>query len=103
MPVELLLITMTIATGFVIAGLLTSLYQIIFQRPASLVRVPGGVIGRFVQALLILFGTPVIIVRNAVRGRIIEDRPLGFVVATTVIAGFWSYASGLLVLNALGV
>lgn len=103
MPVELLFITMTIATGYVIAGLLTSFYQVIFRRPASLVKVPGGVIGRFIQALMIAFGTPVIIVRNAVRGRIIEQRPVGFVVATTIIASFWSYASGLLVLRSLGL
>ena len=103
MPVEIVLIVMTIATGYVIAGLLTSSYQLLFNRPASLVKVPEGMIGRFIQALMIAFGTPVIIVRNAVRGRIIEHRPVGFVVVTTIIASFWSYASGLLILKTLGL
>jgi hypothetical protein len=103
MPIEMLLIAMTICTGYVIAGLLTSMYQLVFNAPASLVKVPAGLLGRIIQALMIAFGTPVIIVRNAVRGRILEQRPVGFVVATTVIASFWSYASGLLILKSIGM
>jgi hypothetical protein len=38
-----------------------------------------------------------------VRGRRIEDRPIGFVMLATIIAGFWSLCSGSVVLDGIGL
>jgi hypothetical protein len=46
---------------------------------------------------LLIFAAPFLIIRNTIRGRRIEGRPVAFVALATVIAGFWSLMSGTLV------
>jgi hypothetical protein len=48
-----------------------------------------------------VFAAPFIIMRNTVRGRILEGRRVQFVAIATVIAGFWSMMSGTFVLMLL--
>ncbi|MDJ0931974.1 hypothetical protein [Breoghania sp.] len=42
---------------------------------------------------------PFIIMRRAICGRRIERRPVGWLVASSTIAGMWSLFSGILMLN----
>ena len=49
----------------------------------------------------LVFAAPFIIMRNTIRGRMIEGRRVQFVAAATVIAGFWSMMSGTFVLMVL--
>ncbi|EFO30609.1 putative exported protein [Roseibium sp. TrichSKD4] len=90
--------------GFVAAGVLGSLYQLLTKEPPrfnfSIESLTGIVSGIF----MVLFAGPFIIMRNAIRGRRIENRPLGWLVASSTIAGMWSLCSGLLVVQvALGL
>ena len=41
--------------------------------------------------------------RHAIRGRRIEKRPIGWLVASSTIAGMWSLFSGILILNLIFV
>jgi hypothetical protein len=85
--------------GFAFAGLLVSSFELFTQRRASFGLLETG--GPFALACVpvLVFSAPFIIVRNTVRGRRFERRPVGFVFAATLIACFWSLMSGRLVLD----
>lgn len=91
----------TILVGFAFAGALASMFEALTARRASFNLLLGK--GPMVVASLpvLAFSAPFIIMRNTVRGRRYEDRPIGFVMAATIIAGLWSLASGSLVRDAL--
>jgi hypothetical protein len=55
----------------------------------------------FAAVPFLVFAAPFIIMRNTIRGRIIEGRRVQFVAIATVIAGFWSMMSGTFVLMLL--
>lgn len=100
---EPLLFTYAAACGFVVAALLATGYQLVANRPArfEMVQDVGEVslLGAIWRMVLVVWAAPYIIMRNAVRGRLIERRPLGWLVASFVIAGLWSACAGVLVLN----
>ena len=70
------------------AGFLASAFEALTARRASFSLLLGK--GPIVAASipLLAFSAPFIIMRNTLRGRRFEDRPIGFVMAATIIAGF---------------
>ncbi len=98
-----MLFTYATVCGFVVAALLATGYQLLANRPArfELVHDVGTVPlpGAIMRVLLVIWAAPYIIVRNAVRGRLIEKRPLGWLAASVLISGVWSLCAGILVLN----
>ncbi|MCT4656557.1 MAG: hypothetical protein N4A65_12170 [Cohaesibacter sp.] len=86
-------------TGFVCAGLLGSLYQLISNRPVRFVVSVESWLSVLSSVFICIFAGPFIIMRNALRGRRIEHRPLGWLFGSSAIAGVWSACSGILVLN----
>ena len=48
---------------------------------------------------MLAFGAPFIILRNTVRGRRFERRPIPFVMIATIIACGWSLMSGRIALD----
>jgi hypothetical protein len=96
---DLLLVGYIACAGFVAAGVLGSLYQLITREPPRF-SFAGENLPRFLAGLfLCVFAGPFIIMRNAIRGRRIEKRPLGWLVASSTIAGMWSMCSGVMVMN----
>jgi hypothetical protein len=90
-----------LAFGFGLAGLLCSGYQVFAERPASF-RLLNETRLRALSAIpFLVFAAPFIIIRNTVRGRLHEDRNIGFVTLATVIAGFWSLFAGTAAIEAL--
>ena len=96
---ELFVLCYVTCVGFVCAGVLASFYQLIAARPArfsvSLESWPQIV----VSVGLCTFAGPVILMRNALRGRRIEHRPIGWLFGSSAIAGVWSACSGILLIN----
>jgi Family of unknown function (DUF6949) len=96
-----------LAIGFALAGLLASGYQLVTRRPASFRLLQRGPRPTTFAAIpLLVFAAPFIIMRNAIRGRLIKGRRLSMVMIATIIAGCWSLLSGTVVvmaLSALGV
>jgi hypothetical protein len=87
------------AVGFTAAGLVGSFYQVVTNRPMSFElfglsrpHVMIGVMG------LVLAG-PAVIMRNAIRGRLIERRPGHWLALSTAISATWSFLSGVFILN----
>ena len=81
--------------GFAVAGLISTGYQFVTERPASFRLLEQGPRpATFAAIPLLVFAAPFIIMRNTVRGRRIERRRIEFVMIATVIAGLWSLMSG---------
>src|SRR5262249_49355995 len=91
-----------LAIGFGVAGVLSTGYQALTQRPASFSLLEQGPHPATFAALpLLVFAAPFIIMRNTLRGRRIERRRFEFVMIATSIAGLWSLMSGTLVVMAV--
>lgn len=96
---ELAIAAYAAACGFVAAGVLGSFYQLVTDQPARFA-IDLGTIGRGLAGVLMCaFAGPFIIMRNAIRGRLIENRPVGWLVASTAIATGWSLCSGVVVVQ----
>jgi uncharacterized protein DUF6949 len=81
--------------GFAFAGLLASGYQLATSRPPGfhlLERGPKP--STFAAVPFLVFAAPFIIMRNTIRGRLIEGRSFQLVMMATVVAGLWSLMSG---------
>ena len=93
--------------GFAVAGLISTGYQLITQRPASFRLLERGPYpSTFAAIPMLVFAAPFIIMRNTIRGRRIEGRRFEFVMLATVLAGIWSMMSGtavVMVLRGLGL
>ena len=93
--------------GFAVAGLISSGYQLVTERPASFRLLEQGPNpATFAAIPFLVFAAPFIIMRNTVRGRRIEGRRFEFVMLATVLAGIWSMMSGtavVMVLRSLGL
>jgi hypothetical protein len=88
-----------ILIGFAFAGLLASAFQLIAHRPPSFRMLTGGQTTALAAVPLLVLTAPVIILRNTLRGRRFERRPVIFVALATIIACLWSLASGGLLLR----
>ena len=89
---------LALAIGFAVAGLISTGYQAVTERPASF-RLLGQEQQSAALAAIpfLVFAAPFIIMRNTIRGRRIERRRFEFVMVATVIAGIWSLMSGTVV------
>ena len=100
---ETLLFTYACACGFVFAAVLATGYQLVTSRPARFELLTAAsearLLATIVTACLVVWAAPYIIMRNAVRGRLIEGRPVGWLVASFGIAVLWSMCVGILVLQ----
>ena len=88
--------------GFALAGALTSGFQAFVEKPPGFgLLMQEAAPKAFAAVPFLVFAAPFILMRNTVRGRILEGRRVQFVAIATVIAGFWSMMSGTFVLMLL--
>lgn len=90
-----------LAFGFCFAGMLCSGYQVFAERPASFTLLNAPRLRALSAIPFLVFAAPFIILRNTIRGRLHEDRNIGFVALATIIAGLWSLFAGTAVVDAL--
>lgn len=89
----------SLALGFAFAGLLASAFELMTERRASFHLLESGGVAALASVPVLVFSAPFIILRNTVRGRRFERRPIHFVMLATIIACLWSLLSGRLVLD----
>ncbi|HVD85622.1 MAG TPA: hypothetical protein VNC42_15520 [Bradyrhizobium sp.] len=98
---------LSLCIGFALAGVLTSGYQALAQRPAGFGLLEEGAAPKtFAAVPFLVFAAPFIIMRNTLRGARIERRRFELVMLATILAGFWSLMSGtffLMTLRAAGL
>ncbi|MDR3373521.1 MAG: hypothetical protein P4L98_07315 [Ancalomicrobiaceae bacterium] len=99
MLVQIALIAYAVAAGFVSAGFIGSLYQLLTDSPPKFTLAADTLITGVSSAFVCIFAGPFIIMRQAIRGRLIERRPLGWLAASTAIASGWSLCLGILVID----
>jgi Family of unknown function (DUF6949) len=89
--------------GFALAGVSGSLFRLITKRRISfeLAGTDRPVI--FLGVMILMFAGPAVIMRNAIRGRLIENRALYWLALSTLIAGMWSFLAGITLINGLNV
>lgn len=88
-----------ICIGFVFAGLIGSFFQLITDRPPNFDFAAGTSMAFASCMVMCIVAGPFIIMRHAIRGRRIERRPIGWLVASSTLAGMWSLFSGVVILN----
>src|SRR4051812_9229366 len=93
-----------LGVGFAVAGMFASGYQLATNSPPSFSLLGRGPhASTFAAVPFLVFAAPFIIMRNTIRGRLIEHRRLEFVTLATVLAGLWSLLSGTVVISGLHV
>jgi len=93
---------LSLALGFAVAGLCASGYQLATDRLPSFSLLSAGAKPSTVAAVpLLLLSAPFLIMRNTLLGRAQEGRRFEFVFLATLIAGFWSLMSGIVVVMTL--
>ena len=88
-----------LAMGFAAAGLITTSFEFATARRASFGLLETGDLKALACVPVLVFSAPFIILRNTIRGRRLEARPVGFVVLATISACGWSLLSGRVVLD----
>ena len=91
-----------LALGFAVAGLCSSGYQLATSRLPTFGLLSAGPSAAAVAAVpLLMLSAPFLIMRNTLLARRQEGRRFEFVFLATVIAGFWSLMSGLILVMSL--
>ena len=102
MTAESVQMLLALALGFAVAGLASSAYQLVTSRLPSFSLLNGGPTAvTFAAVPLLIVSAPFLIMRNTVLGRVQEGRRFQFVFIATLIAGFWSLMSGMVLVMAL--
>jgi len=98
---------LALALGFAVAGMCSSAYQLATSRLPSFSLLNSGPVAKaFAAVPLLMISAPFLIMRNTLLGRTQEGRRFQFVFIATIIAGFWSLMSGMvlvMVLQACGL
>jgi O-antigen/teichoic acid export membrane protein len=93
---------LALALGFAVAGLCSSAYRLATSRLPHFGLLTAPPRAAAVAALpLLILAAPFLIMRNTVLGYSQEGRRFEFVFLATLIAGFWSLMSGLVLVMAL--
>lgn len=93
---------LSLALGFAVAGLFTSAYQLATSRlPTFSLLSTGPSPQAFAAVPLLMVAAPFLIMRNTILGRQLENRRFEFVFLATLIAGFWSLMSGMVLVMTL--
>jgi len=93
---------LALAFGFAAAGLCSSGYQLVTSRLPSFAQLSSGPSATTIATVpLLVVSAPFLIMRNTLLGRREEDRRFSFVFLATLIAGFWSLMSGLVMVETM--
>lgn len=102
MPAESLQMLLALALGFAVGGACCSGYRLVTSRLPSFSALEAGPsAGTFAMVPLLVLGAPFLIMRNTLIGRRQEGRRFEFVFLATMIAGFWSLMSGIVLVMTL--
>jgi hypothetical protein len=102
MTPESLQMLLALALGFAVAGLCSSAYQLVTSRLPSFGLLSSGPSpSAFAAVPLLMLAAPFLIMRNTLLGRKHEGRRFEFVFMATLIAGFWSLMSGMVLVMSL--
>ena len=91
----------SIATGFVAAGLTSSFYRLVTKKLPSFQLSSETAIGQIGGVFTLVFAGPTVILRNALRAQVFENRPPFWMLLSGCIAMAWSVLSGVFLLGVI--
>lgn len=91
----------SLLVGFAFAGLLASAFELFTERRADFKLLQAGGLAAVASVPVVIFSAPFLILRNMMRGRGNDGRPLSFLMLAALAAGVWSLVSGRVVLDLL--
>lgn len=91
----------SIATGFVAAGLTSSFYRLVTKKPPSFQLSSHSAMGQLAGVFTLVFAGPTVILRNALRAQVFENRPPFWMLLSGCIATVWSFLSGVFLLGVM--
>jgi hypothetical protein len=89
----------TIAVGFVAAGLIASIYQLLTSRQIAFELLFQHSKPAIVGIVALVMAGPAVIMRNAIRGRLVENRPGHWLALSTMLSAGWSFLQGVFILS----
>ena len=92
---------LSIATGFVAAGLTSSFYRLVTNKPPSFQLNSETMMWQLIGVFTLIFAGPTVILRNALRAQVFENRPPFWMLLSGCIATMWSFLSGLFLLGVM--
>ncbi|MGI9383213.1 MAG: DUF6949 family protein [Methyloligellaceae bacterium] len=87
------------ATGFVAAGLVASLFQLVTGQPIRFGFTPGSAMVAATGILARVTAGPAIIMRNAIKAALKEGRQPYWLALSTLLSAIWSFFSGVVILE----
>ena len=100
MTPEFVQMLFALAFGFAVAGMSSSGYRLVTDRLPSFNQLSNGpAAATFAVVPLLVVAAPFLIMRNTILGQRQEGRRFEFVFLATLIAGFWSLMSGLVLVR----
>ena len=104
MTAESLQMLLALALGFAVAGLCSSAYRLATSKlPSFGLLATGPSPQAFAAVPLLMLAAPFLIMRNTLLGQRQETGRFQFVFFATLVAGFWSLMSGLVLTQAVGL
>lgn len=91
------------AMGFSCAGVSVSLFKLLTQRRLSFELADAARYELVLGVALLMFAGPAVIMRNAIRGRLLENRAFSWLILSTLIAAMWSVLAGITLISGLNV
>jgi len=98
---EVMAFLFSTVTGFVAAGFIGSFYRLVTNKPPSFQLTANSVTAQFAGVLTLVFAGPNVILRNALRAQVFENRPPMWLFFSALIALVWSFLSGVLLLSVI--
>ncbi len=96
---EYLLYAYVTAIGFCAAGLCTSAWQLVTGLPLKFGLQAEHSVGAIFGVLARVMAGPVIVMRNAIRGAVVEGRAPVWLALSTFISMVWSFFTGVVMLE----
>ncbi len=96
---DLLIIGYAVTVGFVAAGIVASFYQLVTSERAKFILLGNGILATMMTIVFCALTGPVIIMDRALKARIKEREPVGWLLGSVLVAVLWSCCSGIVVIS----
>jgi hypothetical protein len=96
---EILILGYAATVGFVTGGIVASFYQLVTSERAKFALFGQSILAMATTMAFFALTGPVIIMDRALKARIKEREPVGWLFGSVFVAALWSCCSGILVLG----
>jgi Family of unknown function (DUF6949) len=96
---SLLMCAYLVLIGVAAGGVAITGHRLLTDRRVSFQVRPSTVPAALAEIVVLAFGGPFVLMRDAIRAHLFEHRPLAVLAVVTVVASLWCFFSGVFLLN----